>query len=44
MHPNAMCSYVPMILLRRYGINKLQKKKIMKAVEAVNVISWAQLN
>lgn len=25
MHPDAMCSYSPMMLLRKYGLNKLQK-------------------
>lgn len=29
-------------LENKYGINKLQK--IMKAVEAMNITSWAQVN
>lgn len=42
MHPDAMCSYSPMVLLRKYGLNKLQKK-ILRALEAMNAIPKANL-
>jgi hypothetical protein len=37
-----MCSYSPMVLLRKYGLNKLQKK-ILRALEAMNAIPKANL-